>query len=228
MCVLTLLAFTLLPTAPLCSRAVTRNAHMPVVMGRKPGVSEPEQIKEFVAKAGANLIVLDARNTDFSVEPGDEATNAKAPIGASSRARAVNAPFDRKANALDVSLIPQEWIDAAGGKEAVPVITHCGGGGRGQKAKDYLESQACRLHTPAHLVGEEIHPRRATHTPRRASHHTAARRASKPASSDPECRLAVGRAGLQERGQWRRSRGRRELGDIWELVAESITSAILN
>ena len=179
MCVLTLLAFTLLPTAPLCSRAVTRNAHMPVVvMGRKPGVSEPEQIKEFVAKAGANLIVVDARNTDFSVEPGDEATNAKAPIGASSRARAVNAPFDRKANALDVSLIPQEWIDAAGGKEAVPVITHCGGGGRGQKAKDYLESQACRRHTPAHLVGEETRPRRATHTPRRASHHTAARRAS--------------------------------------------------
>ena len=172
MCVLTLLAFTLLPTAPLCSRAVTRNAHMPVVMGRKPGVSEPEQIKEFVAKAGANLIVVDARNTDFSVEPGDEATNAKAPIGASSRARAVNAPFDRKANALDVSLIPQEWIDAAGGKEAVPVITHCGGGGRGQKAKDYLESQACRLHTPAHLVGEEIHPRRATHTHRDEPHTT--------------------------------------------------------
>ena len=172
MCVLTLLAFTLLPTAPLCSRAVTRNAHMPVVMGRKPGVSEPEQIKEFVAKAGANLIVVDARNTDFSVEPGDEATNAKAPIGASSRARAVNAPFDRKANALDVSLIPQEWIDAAGGKEAVPVITHCGGGGRGQKAKDYLESQACRLHTPARLVGEEIHPRRATHTHRDEPHTT--------------------------------------------------------
>lgn len=214
MCVLTLLAFTLLPTAPLCSRAVTRNAHMPVVMGRKPGVSEPEQIKEFVAKAGANLIVVDARNTDFSVEPGDEATNAKAPIGASSRARAVNAPFDRKANALDVSLIPQEWIDAAGGKEAVPVITHCGGGGRGQKAKDYLESQACRRHTPAHLVGEEIHPRR-------ASHHTAARRASNTPSPDPECRLAVGRAGLQERGQWRRSRGRGELGDIWELVGQT-------
>ena len=27
---------------------------------------------------------------------------------------------------------------AGGGKEKVPVITHCGGGGRGQKAKDYL------------------------------------------------------------------------------------------
>ncbi len=60
------------------------------------------------------------------------------------RPRAVNAPFDRKANALDVSLIPADWIEAGGGKEAVPIITHCGGGGRGQKAKDYLESQACR------------------------------------------------------------------------------------
>ena len=106
MCVLSLLAFGLLPTVPsLHSRTVTRNAHLPVVMGRKPGVSEPEQIKEFVAKAGANLIVVDARNTgaarpahaallvsrtdispllaDFSMEPGDEATNAKAPIGGS-------------------------------------------------------------------------------------------------------------------------------------------------
>ena len=40
---------------------------------------------------------------------------------------------------LDLSRIPQEWIEAAGGKESVPVVTHCGGGGRGQKAKDYLE-----------------------------------------------------------------------------------------
>ena len=116
---------------------------------------------------------------DFSVEPGDEVTNAKAPIGYcpvlqarskpicyceaanssqsrrcwQSRPRTVNAPFDRKANGLDVSLIPQEWIEAAGGKEAVPVITHCGGGGRGQKAKDYLESQAHRRYAPAYLGG---------------------------------------------------------------------------
>ena len=60
--VLSLLAFTLLPTVPFVSpRAV--NSHMPVIMARKPGVSEPEQIKDFVAKAGANLIVVDARNT---------------------------------------------------------------------------------------------------------------------------------------------------------------------
>lgn len=29
---------------------------------------------------------------------------------------------------------------AAGGKESVPVITHCGGGGRGQKARVFLEA----------------------------------------------------------------------------------------
>merc|ERR1740130_1755186 len=95
---LCVLALTLLPTAPSLRscRTATRNAHMPVVMGRKPGVSEPEQTREFVTKAGINVIVVDARNMDFSVEPGDEATHAKAPIGGgSSRARTVNAPFDR-------------------------------------------------------------------------------------------------------------------------------------
>ena len=54
-------AATLLPSR--ACRAITRYAHMAVVMGRKPGVSEPSVIKEFVAKAGANLIVVDARNT---------------------------------------------------------------------------------------------------------------------------------------------------------------------
>ena len=31
--------------------------------------------------------------------------------------------------------------EKAGGGKAAPIITHCGGGGRGQKAKDYLDSQ---------------------------------------------------------------------------------------
>ena len=35
---------------------------------------------------------------------------------------------------------PAEWLEAAGGKEKAPIITHCGGGGRGQKAKDFLEA----------------------------------------------------------------------------------------
>ena len=31
-------------------------------MGRKPGVSEPEELAKFVAEAGDKLIVLDVRN----------------------------------------------------------------------------------------------------------------------------------------------------------------------
>jgi len=107
------------------------------IMGRKPGVSEPAALAAHVEKAGDAIVIVDARNPDFSLEPGDEATNAKAPIGSAERKRCVNAPFDRKANSLDLSVIPSEWIK----DKNVPIITHCGGGGRGQKAKEYLESQ---------------------------------------------------------------------------------------
>ena len=67
--------FSLLPSTarPLAVRshlAVTR--HMAVAMGRKPGVSEPAALKDFVANAGDKIIVVDARNTDFAAEPGDE------------------------------------------------------------------------------------------------------------------------------------------------------------
>eukprot|EP00308_Calcidiscus_leptoporus_P026669 CAMPEP_0119357344 /NCGR_PEP_ID=MMETSP1334-20130426/5754_1 /TAXON_ID=127549 /ORGANISM="Calcidiscus leptoporus, Strain RCC1130" /LENGTH=135 /DNA_ID=CAMNT_0007371561 /DNA_START=114 /DNA_END=521 /DNA_ORIENTATION=+ len=111
-------------------------------MGRKPGVMEPEQLKEFVEAAGERLIVVDARNPDFSVEPGDGVSNEKAPLAAcgGARARAVNVVYDRGASAMDLTKIPAEWVEAGGGKATVPVITHCGGGGRGQKAKEYLEA----------------------------------------------------------------------------------------
>lgn len=114
-----------------------------MAMGRKPGVMEPDELKKFVAQAGDKLIVVDARNTDFEKEPGDKGTHEKAAIpgfgnDGSSRPRAVNVPYDRDAKSMDLSKIPVEWIEAGGGKEAVPVITHCGGGGRGQKAKDFL------------------------------------------------------------------------------------------
>ena len=109
-------------------------------MGRKPGVSEPEELTAFVATAGSQLIVLDVRNPDFSLEPGDEASSAKAPIagGPESRPRAINCIYDRANSNMDLTVIPAEWVEAGGGKEKVPVITHCGGGGRGQKAKDFL------------------------------------------------------------------------------------------
>ena len=110
-----------------------------IAMERKPGVSSPEALADFVASAGGNLIVVDVRNRDFSKEPGDEATNVNAPIAPDiSRPRAINVVYDRASNSMDLEAIPAQWVEAGGGKEKVPVITHCGGGGRGQKAKEYL------------------------------------------------------------------------------------------
>jgi len=109
---------------------------------RKPGVLDPADLQNFVTNAGANLIVIDVRNPDFAVDQYDVKTNEKAPIAdcGGARARAVNVVFDRGSNSLDLSSIPQAWIEAGGGKATVPVITHCGGGGRGQKAKEFLEA----------------------------------------------------------------------------------------
>lgn len=83
-----------------------------------------------------------AFSSDFELEPGDSKSSEKAPIGggADARPRAVNVIYDRANSNMDLSKIPAEWIEAAGGKEKAPVITHCGGGGRGQKAKDFLEA----------------------------------------------------------------------------------------
>jgi rhodanese-related sulfurtransferase len=113
-----------------------------IIMGRKPGVMDPSDLQTFVTNAGAGLIVVDVRNPDFAVEPGDGKNNEKAPIAdcGGARARAVNVIYDRGSSSMDLSSIPQAWIEAGGGKATVPVITHCGGGGRGQKAKEFLEA----------------------------------------------------------------------------------------
>jgi hypothetical protein len=47
-----------------------------LVMGRKPGVSSPEDISAFIKSAGDKLIVVDVRNPDFSKEPGARACRA--------------------------------------------------------------------------------------------------------------------------------------------------------
>ena len=41
------------------ARQLCRSA---VIMGRKPGVSDPADLAAFVAKAGSSVIVVDARN----------------------------------------------------------------------------------------------------------------------------------------------------------------------
>ena len=102
------------------------------LMARKPGVSDPSDLVAHVALG--NVRVVDARSIDYTVEPGDEKTNDYAPIAGTVpgvRPNAVNLPFDRVNKNLD--LAPLEDVP-----KDTPIITHCGGGGRGQKAKDYL------------------------------------------------------------------------------------------
>jgi rhodanese-related sulfurtransferase len=101
---------------------------------RKPGVAAPAAIAAFIAQAGPHLAIVDARSPDIA-EP-SSTLGALAPTAA--RPRAVNAPIDRATGALPLAAIPAAWIEAAGGRERLFVITHCGGGGRGQKAKDFL------------------------------------------------------------------------------------------
>ena len=108
---------------------------------RKPGVASDEEMRAFLEKnRGKRVTVVDSRNPDFTVEPFDE-TYGKAdgpfPIadcGTEKRPNAVNLPFDREKKALS------GFEDSMFSEKDAPIITHCGGGGRGQKAKEALEA----------------------------------------------------------------------------------------
>ncbi|CAJ1931115.1 unnamed protein product [Cylindrotheca closterium] len=96
---------------------------------RKPGVASPEELRDFVKAAGDKLLVVDARNADASAEPGDQKSLAVAPLpGDGVRPKAVNLIWDRETNSMPMPDVDKDTY----------VITHCGGGGRGQKAKDFL------------------------------------------------------------------------------------------
>jgi len=84
----------------------------------------------------------DVRNPDATVEPGDQKSLAVAPLPISStstimegvgRSSALHLIWDRDTASMP---LPSNTIS-----KNTPIITHCGGGGRGQKAKDYLESK---------------------------------------------------------------------------------------
>jgi rhodanese-related sulfurtransferase len=112
---------------------------------RKPGVATDDAMDAFLAaNAGRDVYVLDARNPDFTIEPDDEmygGDGKSAPIsqcGSAQRPKAVNVPFLRDTGALDTEAYAT-FEKRVEGKKDAPVITHCGGGGRGQKAKDALE-----------------------------------------------------------------------------------------
>jgi len=99
---------------------------------RKAGVASPSELRDFVTAAGDKLLVVDARHPDAAVEPGDAKSIAVAgfPDEAKTyRPHAVNLPWSRESGSMN---LPEAAKDT-------PIITHCGGGGRGQKAKDYLE-----------------------------------------------------------------------------------------
>jgi rhodanese-related sulfurtransferase len=111
------------------SRAASRSTLTARFMSRKAGVSSPEELKAFVADAGTRLMVVDVRNPDASAEPGDQKSLAVAALPSdTSRPQAVHLVWDRESDGMS---IPDAPIDT-------PIITHCGGGGRGQKAMDFL------------------------------------------------------------------------------------------
>jgi rhodanese-related sulfurtransferase len=100
---------------------------------RKAGVASPEELKAFVAQAGSKLLVVDVRNPNAEAEPGDQKSLAVAKLPGDAdgyRPQAVSLIYDRTTKSLP---IPE---NAA---KDTPIITHCGGGGRGQLAKDFLE-----------------------------------------------------------------------------------------
>ena len=107
---------------------------------RKPGVATDAELAAFFdANDAAHMIVVDARNPDFAVEPGDERSAAKGALaGTEGRtgARAINLVYDRENKTMDLAALEPFLV----ADKDTPIITHCGGGGRGQKAKDFLKA----------------------------------------------------------------------------------------
>ncbi|KAI2504118.1 hypothetical protein MHU86_10318 [Fragilaria crotonensis] len=97
---------------------------------RKPGMASPSELREFIAAAGDKLVIVDVRNPNFDVEPGDARSVALAPLpNPETRPRAQLLTFDR-----NTSTIPLPDAD-----KGAYIITHCAAGFRGSDAKKYLE-----------------------------------------------------------------------------------------
>jgi rhodanese-related sulfurtransferase len=99
---------------------------------RKAGVAEPTELQQFVQAAGDRLVVADVRNPDASAEPGDQKSLEVAPLPSKeTRPQALHLIWDRDSKSMPLPDVAKD----------TPIITHCGGGGRGQKAKDFLEEK---------------------------------------------------------------------------------------
>lgn len=93
---------------------------------RKAGVSSPTELKNFVSAAGDKLLVVDVRHPDANVEPGDAKSLKVAGFPDKEknyRPNAVNLPWSRETNGMELPEVDKDTY----------IITHCGGGGRGQK-----------------------------------------------------------------------------------------------
>ena len=115
------------------------------IEARKPGVASDEEMHNFLKQNRdvSKITIIDTRNPDFQIEPSDElygSANGKFPIadcGTEKRPNAINVPFDRTKKApsgSNVNILTTFEKDRA-------IITHCGGGGRGQKSKEWLEKE---------------------------------------------------------------------------------------
>lgn len=107
-----------------------------IQMAPKAGVASLEELTKLVDSAGDKLIVVDVRNPDTDKEPGDQKSLAVAPVPNPSegiRPNGLHLVWDRDSNSMP---LPPDSV-----AKDTPLITHCGGGGRGQKAKDFLESK---------------------------------------------------------------------------------------
>jgi rhodanese-related sulfurtransferase len=106
-------------------------------MAKKEGVADLEELQQVVEAAGDDLLVVDVRNPDASVEPGDQKSLSVAGLPTTDfRPCAKHYIWDRTENKLLINEHEESWLK--GLPKDTPIITHCGGGGRGQKAKDYL------------------------------------------------------------------------------------------
>jgi rhodanese-related sulfurtransferase len=103
----------------------------------KAGVAASDEVQKFVDEAGDRLVVIDLRNPNAEVEPGDQTSLQVGPLPdneANVRPKAVHVVWDRTTGTMAV---PPSLLE----DKTTPIITHCGAGGRGQLAKEYLEQQ---------------------------------------------------------------------------------------
>ena len=114
---------------------------------RKPGVATDAEMTAFLAAADmSKVVVVDTRNPDFEVEPhdlewgepGNAGPIAKSALAGDTRPQAVNLVYDRPSKSMDLAALDPHLCPELG--KATPIITHCGGGGRGQKGRLFLEA----------------------------------------------------------------------------------------